>query len=70
MEIIHLLEYNRTWDLMYSYYTKEYCWLKRFCLRIDGKFQDEEIYNDVYELSKWDIITLIKQYASLYSYNK
>jgi hypothetical protein len=44
METITLLDYNRYNETMYSYSMHEKQWLTRYKLRMDGKFQDEEIY--------------------------
>lgn len=64
MEVIHLLEYSNVWEVMYSYYTREYCWSKRFCLCIGSNFQSEEIHNDVHELSEWDILSIVRKYTT------
>lgn len=66
MEVLHLLDYNKIWEIMYSYYTKEYNWLTKYCLRLDGKFPSEEVYCENEQLTKWDIVSIVNAYTKMF----
>lgn len=64
MEIITLLDYNHYKDVMYSYSQHEKQWLTRYKLRIDGKFQDEEIYEGKEKLTTSQIKSMIDWFCA------
>lgn len=54
-----MLEYDKHNNVMYSYNMHEKDWLTRYKLRVDGKFQDEELYEWEEDITTEQIHTMI-----------